>query len=527
MKKYLFLAVAALGLAACAEKGLDNNGPANNGELEQSYVAITLAADDMATKVGTNPGGVYAEGTEDERAVSCAYVFFFKDEDAFPVAFDGTTSTNAGPNNYLQVNLTTVDSDMPNVSDVKDAVLVLQNYKGEYPNQIVAVLNWDPTGKGSYSLSELKTQISQLGSDSQGYVMSNSVYANANSDVIEAVDLKLNNIAKTKEDALANPITIHVERIAAKVVFTAKDSGRFLIEKEIDSTPLYAQITGFELYNDYQESWLIKRIDPAWNAIGFAWNDADWCRSYWAKSLGTAFANNEFAHSDDNIALGGHVYCGENTNRDAEDRTKVIVKAQIQDAAGNPVEVANWYGNDYSGEVKLRTVVANTIKNTYYYSADAINYIGIEPADLKCQTKNVTDPKAYEVYFQLATETGVGTDKNWYVKNGDGTFTAIEDDALNTELAKIQPALVYKGGNTYYYTDIKHLGAPSSVTEYGVVRNHVYKVNISDITGYGTPIYDPSMEFITPESPEDIVSYVAAQIKILSWRVVAGDYPLM
>ena len=113
------------------------------------------------------------------------------------------------------------------------------------------------------------------------------------------------------------------------------------------------------------------------------------------------------------------------------------------------------------------------------------------------------------------------------MKNGDGTFTAIEDDALNTELAKIQPALVYKGGNTYYYTDIKHLGAPGSDTEYGVVRNHVYKVNISDITGYGTPIYDPSMEFITPESPEDIVSYVAAQIKILSWRVVAADYPLM
>jgi hypothetical protein len=357
--------------------------------------------------------------------------------------------------------------------------------------------------------------------------MSNSTYANSNSKTVDAVELKLSNIGKTAAEALANPITIHVERIAAKVVFTAGNSGKFLIEKELDSTPLYAQITGFELYNDYQESWLIKRIDPAWNAIGFAWNDADWCRSYWANSLGTAFANNEFAHNDDNITLGGHVYCGENTKRDAEDRTKVIVKAQIQDAAGIPVEVANWYGNDYNGEDKLRTVVANTIKNTYYYSADAINYIGIEPADLKCQTKNVTDPKAYEVYSQLSTETGVGTAKNWYVKNGDGTFTAIEDDALNTELAKIQPALVYKGGNTYYYTDIKHLGAPGSDTEYGVVRNHVYKVNISDITGYGTPIYDPSMEFITPESPEDIVSYVAAQIKILSWRVVAGDYPLM
>ena len=47
MIKYLFLAVAALGFAACAEK--DVNGPVQNGELEQSYVAITLAADGMTT----------------------------------------------------------------------------------------------------------------------------------------------------------------------------------------------------------------------------------------------------------------------------------------------------------------------------------------------------------------------------------------------------------------------------------------------------------------------------------------------
>ena len=522
MKKYFIFAVAALGLAACAEKGLDNG--AQKGEVEESYVAITLAADDMSTKADD---GQYEIGTDAEREVKSAYVFFFKDGAAFPVQYSDETTTNSGRSNYLPVALTGNTPDMPNVSDVKDAVLIIENYKGEYPNQIVAVLNWDPTGKGSYSLSELKTQISQLGSDSQGYVMSNSVYANANSDVIEAVDLKLNNIAKTREDALANPITIHVERIAAKVVFTAKDSGRFLIEKEIDGTPLYAQITGFELYNDYQESWLIKRIDPSWSGIGFNWNDSDWCRSYWANSLGKAFESNEFAYDDDNTVLNGYVYCGENTNREAKDRTKVIVKAEIQDAAGNAVEVVNWYGKDYIGEDKLLTVVANTIKNTYYTSTDAINYTGIEPADLMCKTRSVADAKAYEVYFQLAAATtGYGVERNWYKKNGDGTFTAIANDALNTELSAIQPALVYKEGHTYYYTDIKHLGAPSSIAEYGVVRNHVYKVNISDITGYGTPIYDPSMEFITPESPEDIVSYVSAQINILSWRLVAADYPL-
>ena len=195
--------------------------------------------------------------------------------------------------------------------------------------------------------------------------------------------------------------------------------------------------------------------------------------------------------------------------------------------AGNAIEVVNWYGKDYVGEDKLLTVVANTIKNTYYYSTDGVNYTGIEPEDLMCKTRSVADAKAYEVYFQLATaNTGYGIERTWYEKNSDGTFTAVADDALNTKLSAIQPALVYKDGQTYYYTDIKHLGVPSSATEYGVVRNHVYKVNISDITGYGTPIYDPSMEFITPESPEDIVSYVSAQINILSWRLVANDYPL-
>ena len=521
MKKYLFIAVAALGFAACAEKGLDKN--AQQGDIEESYVAITLAADDMSTKADD---GQYEVGTDAERAVVSAYVFFFKDGAAFPVQYADATTSNNGRVNYLPVTLTGTTPDMPNVSDVKDAVLVIENYKGEYPNEIVAVLNWDPTEKASYTLSELKTKISHLGNDSQGYVMSNAVFANANSDVVEAVELKLNNIGKTEAEALANPITIHVERIAAKVVFTAKNSGKFPIEKEVDSTPLYAQITGFELFNDYQESWLIKRIDPSWSGIGFDWNDSDWCRSYWANSLGTAFVTNEFAYGDDSILLDRYVYCGENTNREAEDRTKVIVKAQIQDAAGNPMEVVNWYGKDYIGEDKLRTVVANTIKNTYYHSADGITFNGLEPEDLMCKTRSVADPKAYEVYFQLSANVGYGTERNWYEKNTDGTFTAIANDALNVKLSMIQPALVYKNGQTYYYTDIKHLGIPGSKTEYGVVRNHVYKVNISDITGYGTPIYDPDMEFITPESPEDIVSYVAAQINILSWRLVAADYPL-
>ena len=517
MKKYLFIALAALGFAACAENG-EQNAPIQNGELEKSYVAITLAAEDITRA----DDGKYEEGLDEERAVKSAYVFFFQDGAAFPVSFDGTTSTNAGPNNYLKVELNGNTGDMPNVSDVKDAVLVLQNYKGEYPNKIVAVLNWAPT-KSSYTLSELKTQISALQGVDNGFVMSNAVYADKAGQTIDAVDLTIDNIAKTADEALANPVTIHVERVAAKVVFTAANNGKFAIEKEVEGKTVYAQVKGFELYNDYQESWLIKRIDPTWE-VGFNWNDYNFFRSYWAQSLGKDFDENTFAWTTDNTEMGGYVYCGENTRawtEAADVRTKVVVKAQLVDSEGNPFEVVNWYGKDYIGEDNLKIVVANTLKNTYF-SGDGSTFTGLTPEDIKCVDRLVTDAKAYEVYFQLSE---AGAAKTWYKYEG-GNYNAIDNDALNAALADVQPALVYNDGMTYYWLDIKHLGAADSTAEYGIVRNHVYKVNITDITGYGTPVYDGTSDFITLEKPEDIVTYVSAQINILSWRVVENDYDL-
>ena len=521
MKKYLFIALAALGFAACAENG-EQNAPVQKGELEQSYVAITLAADDITRA----DDGVYDEGLAEERKVESAYVFFFKDGAAFPVTFDDTTSTttNAGLKNYLKVDLTGNTSNMPNVSDVKDAVLVLQNYKGEYPNQIVAVLNWTPT-KASYTLENLQTQISALGDATNGFVMSNAVYADGAGQVVDAVDLTIANIGKTADEALAHPVTIHVERVAAKVVFTADNGGKFAVEKEIEGKPVFAQIMGFELYNDYQESWLIKRINPAWTGLGFNWNDADFFRSYWAQSLGKAFENNTFAWTTDNTQIGQWNYLGENTRawtEEADVRTKVVVKAQLVDADGNPFEVVNWYGKDYIGEGDLLTVVANTLKSTYFSSADGSTFVGLTPDDIKCVDRAETEEKAYEVYFQLSTD---GANKNWY-KYENGNYTNINIPSLNTALAAVQPALVYKNGMTYYWLDIKHLGAAGSTAEYGIVRNHVYKVNINDITGYGTPVYDGTTDFINLEKPKDIVTYVSAQINILSWRVVENDYDL-
>ena len=524
MKRFLVMALAAFAFAACSEKEESGNA-IQNGELEQSYVAITLAADDMGTRADD---GVYEEGRAEERAVHSAYVFFFKNGEAFPVSFDGNTTSNSGPCNWLEVEPTGSTSGMPNVSDIKEAVMVIKNYKGEYPNQMVAVLNWNPT-TALYNLSQLQTAVTALGDDTNGYVMSNSVYlvtngVNNTATIMDYTPLTEGSIFQNEGDALLNPVQIYVERVAAKVEYTAINNGSFDTGVDVNGSRIYAHIQSFELYNDYQESYLLKHISN-WNSIGFAWNDADWFRSYWATSLDGAFSNNTFNWNNDNTALNGYNYLGENTrawSETADVRTKVIVKALLGDQSGNPIEVVSWYGKEYVGEDNLKIVVANTLNHLYWSSTDGVNFAGLEDADLQCVARTPSSENAYEVYFQLSTN---GEGKTWY-KQENGGYTPISNADLNAALAAVQPALVYNDGMAYYWLDIKHLGAPTTTAEYGIVRNHVYKVNITNITGLGTPIYDPTEDFIVPDKPEDINTFVSAQINILSWRVVSNNYEI-
>ena len=573
MKKYLFIALALFGLASCAEKMGDEN--AHNGEVESSFIAITLSTADVDTRADD---GVYQEGTADERAVETAYFFFFnEDGTAFPVTVtDGAASAPGTEKNYLQAALSsTTGEDMNNVSDIKNVVLLLKNYAGTYPAKVVAVLNWVPE-ENAYSLTDLQAELVDVRSNGIGelngkFVMSNSVYATegASSAAVYATPLTAENIFTDEVNAKANPVTIFVERAAAKVTVTTADaSAKFDLSKPVliagNSTPVFAKLLGWELYNDYAESYLLKNIDPAWTSagLGFTWNDSPWYRSYWAKSQTTAFVDNSFQYeyasvSGDfasvygyafgtpaNVAAGTYAantyaYCGENTERTASDRTKVILKAQLVDGSDQPVEIARWYTTEYLGEENLRTAVANTLKYSLYYK-DGENYVGLAPADLQCVAASdavaaPADLKAYEVFFQLST---TGEKKTWY-KNNNGAMEEISVDvstdpkgiaAANAYLsANVEPAVLYKSGQTYYYIDIKHLGNGLDAVDagdYGIVRNHVYTVNINAIQGYGTPIYVPHSNLVNPEYPQypedgEETSFVSAEVRILSWRIVS------
>lgn len=567
MKKYLFIALAALGFAACAEK-LDDNSPVHNGELEESYIAINLLSADVDTRAATDSYG-YEDGTDLERLVKTAYFFFF-DENGNPFNVTGAPATAPGSEiNHLSLAIgeTTGKVD-PNISDIKTAVLVLSTYKGVYPSQIVAVLNWVPVANKAYSLTELHTALENIGNDTNGYVMSNSVYMDGAKKMIDAVPLTAANIKTTEAEALSSPLDIYVERTAAKVVLTA--SGKVtgtdnIFDTQKETTPVvtlgtsstidvYVKLFGWELYNDYSTSSLLKNIDTKWDvtALGLTWNDIPYYRCYWANSQATPLTDTfAWSYSDADKTSKGfqtnygfkvgaaanyndrttYTYCGENTNQvdgTTDPRTKVILKGQLMQKNGEnyePLELARWYGTEYAGNKDLRTAVANSLKYTLFYH-DVANskYVSIAPDDLVCVEGDVVGAHAYEVGFQLSD---TGDNKIWYQYNSTSGYQVLgsldpdaNKTATNNYLKGVEPGILYTNGMTYYHVDIEHLGTAGA--KYGVVRNHVYQIDIESIKGYGSPFYS-SLDFIVdvPDYPyEDDGSYVAARINVLSWKVV-------
>ena len=547
MKKFLMMFCASAILASCAGVLDDDKTPVQSGEIEKSYIAINLMSADPDTRAD---GATYQDGSEAERKVNSAYFFFFQNGQPFPVTVtDGAVTAPGTGANFLSATLTGNTGKEPNVSDVKDVVLLLRNYKGQYPNQIVAVLNWVPVAGESYTMADLAQVVDiQSTMDSQKYfVMSNAVYADGGGQAVTATPLTLANIYTSEKDAKDHPVEIYVERVAAKVTVTAPAAKKFDLNRTVNvggtAVKAYAEVTGWELYNEFNQSYLLKQINPSWtvDAIGFNWNDQAFFRSYWATSPAPAWtADNAFTWNGGldfglnadvtagTYASNTYVYCGENTTATPADRTKVILKAKLVKEDGTALELARWHGADYLSESDLLTAVASTLKNTYYSGVtvgETTTYTSIDPTDLQCVVGGGTDApadvNATEVYFQLST-TGAGRD--WFEYSSANGYTAVTDEALNTALKAVPSGLLYNDGQTYYFFDIKHLGAAGKSAEYGVVRNHIYSININSIGGFGSPVYNPDTDIVTPQYPDeptDQGSYVSAKVNVLSWRLVS------
>ncbi len=601
-KKVFFLPlVAALALTGCS-----NDEPAPNGNQspdgESQYLAISIVSTDNGASRYTEGTLEYEDGTEAENAVNGLRVYFFNSY-GYPV----NVKNNSG--NYYDVPLDQITTSGPEhgltVEKKINAVLIVGNGEAT-PTQLVAVLNPDTSlGTGSYTLTDLRRQIgnySKLANENSQFVMANSVYVDGG-NVIEAQTILPQNYANSKEEALASPVTVYVERNVAKVRVNASMTGKtaladggimcpvydnatkqpYTITTNGTETAVYVKFLGWDVTADLEYAYLSKNVRTGWreNILGSGkWNDPDHHRSYWADVCdgGTSAATNNnqyFSYaSGTNFTLNKFdgresKYCNENGEKKGTSgmiyaNTEIIIKGELCDGDGNPLTFTELAGvrtiddanytylknrfllmlrsgrahshwkvyRDAEGNItKAEEITADDI--TFMTANEAANR-GINSATRVETVENGT----YYVYARLTPEVEADDSFEWYtnitrediidsetgavtgqtitVKPGDKKTTA----EINAHLLDLSHAKIWNSGKTYYFATIMQ-----GATLPGVVRNHIYDMNLKNVYGIGTPVYNPD-EVIVPEKPQDDDTFVAAEIKILSWRLISNDVNL-
>lgn len=297
------------------------------------------------------------------------------------------------------------------------------------------------------------------------------------------------------------------------------------------------------------------------------------------------------------VAIKEAAYTHEHTNtlekivnsKGELDKTKVtsiLVKARVVNKDGEGLDLVQIFGVNYTYNGFLGLVASNMAtleRGMNYYYLDGTKEVPVldkngkpvyeqyeedaedgsyKKGDYKKDSEGNYIPKMQTVgnYIQLGTaqmkivadgsgKTGAVTaaanipaDMEIYSLNAEGEYVINEQGAaqfaedLNTIIEAYPKATAYNDGMMYYNIPIEHLNNAEPIAEgnYGIVRNHVYKVTFTKLTKMGHGIFNPGDgedptkpgEPIIPDDDEDDTYFLGSTVNILSWKVVEQEVEL-
>lgn len=580
-KKALFFPVlAALMLAGCSNDDVSEVIPDETPKVftgDEAYMSVKLADVGSITSRGSDGGFQY--GVENEHSVNTAHFYFYDNSGLFVAEGSAWDGGNA---------VTTPESG--NIEFKSNTVVVLKGLtQKNYPKYMVTVLNKPGDFTPGQTLGEMEKTLSDedgVGiwntvNNTNFFTMSTTSYKHSDSSPYFVTEVKEENFSLEPIEAnnIQNPVTVYVERLAAKVTVNVSDelkadeNGRYKITTTVagnenvgaNGNPaaeeLYVELLGWKLNATAKHSNMMKNISADWNDSfgsepnGFTWNDANNFRSYWGKSYnyGLATANGTYPDNcstikttdflkyvdlTDLVGLGKFSYCAENTNTSEivsanfpSAVTSVLLSAKVCDENGNGLDLVRYNGMLFTKEAFLNYIlnVLNTNgKLNYWTTTDNKNYTQIDSKFVEWD--NVSDGVIKVVFKKpFNVETIYKKDDNSYSEVTDftGFDKALEEAATD--------AIGYNGGLMYYNIPIEHLNndeisetdGNKTIPEakYGVVRNHHYVVTINKLENMGHGIFD-SNEAIVPGDDDKETYYVGANINILSWKIVSQNVEL-
>lgn len=575
MKKLFFGLFACASLCACSndESGVIPDDTPKVFTGDEAYINVRLADAGSLTRAQE---GEFEYGTN-EQSVKNAFFYFYDADGVFVTQGDVWTGGNASTTNPAG-----------NIEFTGNNVVVLKELgRKNYPRYMVAVLNKPTDFLYGNTLGEMQTVLADGNAEGIYYpsttnnvttdyfTMSTTSYTEADRSAYFVTEVKEENFLPepmTDINAIANTVTVYVERLAAKVTLGVSDqlvsdaNGRYPIKvsvagednsagnDDVASEELYVELLGWKLNATAKRSYMVKNIDATWanGDLGFTWNRPTDYRSHWGKSFNYGLsgypenaagvpANSEYLNYVDLenglTALGAPAYCAENTNTSAvvtadfpSAVTSILLKAKVCDASGNALDLVRYNGvlfrHDSFLEYVLSVLKARNQHTVWYENGKdaqgntAYTQIGKEYVKLE----NMGDGEVKAVF---TNELEIPL----YAEDGSSCSDEIIE-ALNEDLAAASAgAVAYNGGLMYYNIPIEHLNNDAAENgivpeaKYGVVRNHHYVVTIDKLEKIGKGIFDGN-EKIVPGDPDDDTYYVGAKINILSWKIVSQNVAL-
>lgn len=540
--KSLFMSMAAgLALVGCSSEDDMLNGGTDPATGETGYIAVNIV---QPKTVGSRAQtGDYENGTADENLAREGLFYIFNSDGQVQTINNQTSQRVALSGDGMK--------DDPAIERIYNAVLLINGIMDdptENAKQIVCILN-APAGFENFTintLSDLQAKVDDYCTDKTEagkFVMSNSVYNDADGNIIIGTPVTADKVKTSASEALNDPVDIYVERVVAQVRAHEKDGGMtnegVTIPVDGKDTKFNIVIDAMALTNLSDKANMIKSIDgytASWN-----WNSPENFRSFWeimpAKIGETEqvtiqkYSWNQMAGNANGYYQAGNSPCFKqyilpNTFTAAEGEiinTAIVVAAHLTDENGNNADLV-WIRGGYTTDESAKNIIATAVFNQfrYYKKTDDNKYMSLEPNDF--EWTNEASDKGYLCYAKLK-ET-FGTDNKVYTLAGN-TATEVTDGVekvnsyLDTKSNNLY-ARKYTDGKCYYFVEIEHVEAVNdNAAIKGIVRNHIYDLTLNSIEGPGIPVFDPDDQVI-PENPDEDkkLYYLGAQVNVLDWRIV-------
>ena len=499
---YAALAVAAVLLFASCKN--DKNQP-NDQEKADAFISFTFNLPQGGTRAeasdvaGANAGDTYV-GTDAEQAIKGVRVVLFDETSGivkYALTYNITGTGNAAPTGDIAGTATTANF------TTKAKAVVSQDY------QMLAIINPTAeviaaTAEGKYlkdAQAAIETTVAKLSanvimmSNEQGLVK------------VAASDMKA---TEAEAEAAGAPIKVNVDRILAKVFVGGKPTFE---HGKLTNIKWQLNVTNNKTFIYRQLAQVVTTKD---NFAAEVAKDGSTRFNRYAKDpnfLAGEFNAADFTYLEGKPALTGTFgyedangqYCLENT-----------MDASMQKHQGTTSFVLSgtWTPEGHDGITFAEGKTWYSYMGFTFTKDKMLAYKRIIEDNTNTKPEIDKTPAGFKAALKAALANGLTVEADGDVA-ASGTFNGIK---------------AYKDGACYYQTNlIRHFNDTQSSKDmgygrYGVVRNNIYKINITKITQPGEP--DVVNEKDDDENDDPTKVFVSFDITINPWIVRTQDIAL-